>query len=495
MATQDVAKTEDMDSAAAVVSSASRARQDVSPNPTGVVDKSANILLGSSLQRLLSVLALVAIDALALLMGLVLAAYLAVGESRVLELAYLAPVLLVVWLAVFAAHKLYDRAASRRNPVMLLKALLWGVGLLALGVIVYPQVGFVPKETLLGAFFIVLLNVGLRFLYEQGVGFSYRRGLGRIPTLIIGNDEERARVRQAIEKSSGVYACVGELNMNGKALSLPFLRQVLDRTGARDVVLTGPERLSDVQFIDLLRSMWLRKVKVKVVPSASILLDGEPVLLQDIGIPLLEVNYPRLNKTQWAMKRMLDVAGSLGGLLALSPLLLAVAVLIKWTSPGPVFFRQKRIGADEKIFLCYKFRSMYVDAEKRQAELEARNEADGAIFKIKNDPRITPVGRFIRRWSIDELPQLMNVLKGEMSLVGPRPLPIRDFERMEELHKKRLATIPGLTGYWQISGRSHVSFEDMVQLDLYYIENWSLNLDIKIILKTVGAVLRHEGAY
>jgi exopolysaccharide biosynthesis polyprenyl glycosylphosphotransferase len=195
------------------------------------------------------------------------------------------------------------------------------------------------------------------------------------------------------------------------------------------------------------------------------------------------------------MKRMLDIAGSLGGLLVLSPLLIGIAVLIKLTSSGPVFFRQKRVGADEKVFFCYKFRSMYEDAEARQAELEAQNEADGAIFKMKNDPRITPVGRFIRRWSIDELPQLINVLKGEMSLVGPRPLPVRDFERMSDLHKKRLATIPGITGHWQISGRSNLSFEDMVRLDLYYIENWSLSLDIKIIIKTLGAVLRHEGAY
>jgi lipopolysaccharide/colanic/teichoic acid biosynthesis glycosyltransferase len=139
---------------------------------------------------------------------------------------------------------------------------------------------------------------------------------------------------------------------------------------------------------------------------------------------------------------------------------------------------------------------MYQDAERRQAELEARNEAEGGvIFKIKNDPRITPIGQFIRRWSIDELPQLINVLLGEMSLVGPRPLPLRDFERMGELHKKRLAAVPGITGYWQTSGRSDLSFEDMIRLDLYYIENWSLSLDIKIILKTVSAVLRHQGAY
>ncbi|HZC18328.1 MAG TPA: sugar transferase, partial [Rubrobacteraceae bacterium] len=145
--------------------------------------------------------------------------------------------------------------------------------------------------------------------------------------------------------------------------------------------------------------------------------------------------------------------------------------------------------------ICYKFRSMYADAEERQAGLETQNQADGAIFKMKDDPRVTPIGRFIRRWSIDELPQLINVLLGEMSLVGPRPLPLRDYERMGDLHKKRLAAVPGITGYWQTSGRSDLSFEDMVRLDLYYIENWSLSLDIKIILKTVGAILRREGAY
>ena len=176
-----------------------------------------------------------------------------------------------------------------------------------------------------------------------------------------------------------------------------------------------------------------------------------------MGLPLLEVGYPQLDKPQRALKRTLDVVVSVVALTLLSPLLLAVAGAIKLNSPGPVLFMQKRAGADEKIFICYMFRSMYEDAERRQAELEAQNEADGAVFKIKDDPRITRVGRFIRRWSIDELPQLVNVLKGEMSLVGPRPLPMRDFERMSELQKKRLAAIPGMSGYWQISGRSTLS--------------------------------------
>jgi lipopolysaccharide/colanic/teichoic acid biosynthesis glycosyltransferase len=189
------------------------------------------------------------------------------------------------------------------------------------------------------------------------------------------------------------------------------------------------------------------------------------------------------------------VAVSLAGLALLSPLLLAVALAVRLDSPGPVLFRQKRIGADAEAFICYMFRSMQRDAEVRQADLEYLNEAEGPVFKIREDPRVTRVGRLLRRWSIDELPQLVNVLKGEMSLVGPRPLPVRDFLKMEESHKRRLGALPGMTGYWQTSGRSALSFEEMVRLDLYYIENWSLSFDLKIILKTLGAVLRREGAY
>ena len=210
---------------------------------------------------------------------------------------------------------------------------------------------------------------------------------------------------------------------------------------------------------------------------------------------MLKLGYPALDGPQRTVKRLLDIIGALGGLIFLSPLFLAVALAIRLDSPGPILFRQKRVGADEKVFNFYKFRSMYEDAERLQEELEARNEAEGAVFKIKDDPRVTPVGRFLRRWSLDELPQLVNVLKGEMSLVGPRPLPVRDFHRMEEAHKRRLGAVPGMTGYWQISGRSNLSFEEMVRLDLYYIENWSLSFDVKIILHTLGAVLRREGAY
>jgi exopolysaccharide biosynthesis polyprenyl glycosylphosphotransferase len=444
-------------------------------------------------RRLLSVTVLIFVDTVALTAGVLACAYLT-GVGQEIVVAYL-PVVLAVGLALFAAQDLYDRAATRRNPAALIGALMLWAGLLAIGSVVYPGSGFGLGTVLVAALLALVVSGTLRFLYEQGVEWIYRRGSFRIPTLVIGEQADRKRLIQALDASPSPYRLVGELDLSEGRVDLPRLRELLDETEVRNVILAGAERLGDEEFLDLLRSVRLRKVKLRVVPGAVTLLKTRPILSEYTGVPLFEVGYPSLDNTQRSLKRLLDVTGSLFGLILLSPLLLVVAALIRLTSPGPVLFRQKRVGADEKVFICYMFRSMYKDAEARQEELEAMNEVDGAVFKIKDDPRITPVGRFIRRWRIDELPQLINVLKGEMSLVGPRPLPLRDFERMSGLHKRRLAAIPGMSGYWQISGRSNLSFDDMVRLDLYYIENWSLSFDIKIILKTIGAVLRREGAY
>jgi exopolysaccharide biosynthesis polyprenyl glycosylphosphotransferase len=444
-------------------------------------------------RRLLSVAVLIFVDGAALSAGVLASAYLA-GAGQETVMAYL-PIVLAVGLALFAAQDLYDRAVARRNPAALIGAVMWWAGLLAIGSVVYPGSGFGLGGVLLAALLALVVSGALRFFYEQGVEWIYRRGSFRIPTLVIGEKEDRERLIRALNASPSAYRLVGELDLSNGGVDLPRLRERLDETEVRNVILAGAERLDDEEFLDLLRSVRLRKVRLRVVPGAITLLKIRPVLSEYTGVPLFEIGYPRLDNTQRSLKRLLDVTGSLLGLTLLSPLLLSVAFAVKLTSPGPVLFRQKRIGADEKVFICYMFRSMYEDAEARQEELEGMNEADGAVFKIKNDPRITPVGRFIRRWSIDELPQLINVLKGEMSLVGPRPLPVRDFERMSVVHKERLAAIPGMSGYWQISGRSNLSFEDMVRLDLYYIENWSLSFDVKIILKTLGAVLKREGAY
>ncbi|MGF1473517.1 MAG: sugar transferase [Rubrobacteraceae bacterium] len=448
-----------------------------------------------ALRRPASVVLLILMDAAALVAGLTGAEYLVGGGDRVGEILTLVPLLVGGWIVIFAAHDLYDKARARRDPGAVIGAVLSWSGLVVLGSVIYPESTLTLGEVLLTATFALVLTAAFRLLYEQGIERIYRRGLGRMTAIIMGNAGELERIRQMLERTSGGYTCVGQLNIEGGRVDFPALRETLDRTGARSVILAGAERLPDEELLDLLRSVRLRGLQMRVVPGAISLMRTRPVLSRSGGTPLLDVGYPQLDNTQRTLKRGLDVAGSLAGLLLLSPLLLAVAAAIKLDSPGPVLFRQKRAGADEKIFICNMFRSMYQDAERRQAELEAQNEADGAVFKIKHDPRVTRVGHFIRKWSIDELPQLINVLKGEMSLVGPRPLPMRDFERMSELHKKRLAALPGMSGYWQISGRSNLSFDDMVRLDLYYIENWSLSFDVKIIVKTIGAVIRREGAY
>lgn len=196
------------------------------------------------------------------------------------------------------------------------------------------------------------------------------------------------------------------------------------------------------------------------------------------------------------VKRIVDIFGSVLGLILLSPIFLYVAFKIKQEdSSGPVFFSQYRVGRNGKIFKMYKFRSMCVDAEEKLIDLLQHNEVDGAMFKMKDDPRITKIGKFIRKTSIDELPQFWNVLKGEMSIVGPRPPLLRELNDYSEYDKQRLLVKPGCTGLWQISGRNHVGFDEMVKLDLEYISSQTLLLDIKIILKTISVIVRPNGAY
>jgi exopolysaccharide biosynthesis polyprenyl glycosylphosphotransferase len=199
---------------------------------------------------------------------------------------------------------------------------------------------------------------------------------------------------------------------------------------------------------------------------------------------------------QILLKRLTDILGSAVLVLVLVPLFALVALHIKLDSPGPIFFRQERVGLNKRRFPLLKFRTMRQGADQQQETFEDLNEADGPVFKIKDDPRLTRLGRFLRRYSIDELPQLFNVLKGDMSLVGPRPLPVRDVSRINaQWHKRRFSVKPGITCLWQVNGRSDVSFDRWVQMDLEYIDHWCLGLDIKILIKTVPVVLRGSGAY
>ncbi len=214
------------------------------------------------------------------------------------------------------------------------------------------------------------------------------------------------------------------------------------------------------------------------------------------GVPVVTIRSGPEDGWPLVVKRVIDVIVSAAMLALLSPLLLLFAILIKLDSPGPVLFRQVRVGLNRRRFEVLKFRTMVNEADARQSTLESMNEAEGPVFKIKNDPRVTRLGAFLRHFSIDEFPQLINVFKGEMSLVGPRPLPLRDVARIDtQWHKRRFSVKPGLTCLWQVNGRSDVNFEKWVRMDLEYIDTWSLKLDLKILLKTIPAVLRGSGAY
>jgi exopolysaccharide biosynthesis polyprenyl glycosylphosphotransferase len=214
------------------------------------------------------------------------------------------------------------------------------------------------------------------------------------------------------------------------------------------------------------------------------------------GVPVVTIRSGPEDDWRLLAKRLIDILGSVTLLLVLAPLFALVTLLIRLDSPGAVFFTQERIGFNKRRFKLIKFRTMTDGADQQQALLEHLNEVEGPVFKIKNDPRVTRVGKFLRRFSIDELPQLFNVLKGDMSLVGPRPLPVRDVERIDVTsHKRRFSIKPGITCLWQVNGRSNIRFDDWVLLDLEYIDKWSLGLDLLILLKTIPAVLKGPGAY
>ena len=245
-----------------------------------------------------------------------------------------------------------------------------------------------------------------------------------------------------------------------------------------------------------------KQIKLKIVSSEAEALLEKANVHDFAGITLYAPPNGQDLKLKKAVKRAFDLFGSIVGLLLLSPLFLLIALAIKLESRGPIFFRQWRaLAQGSKRFTFFKFRTMVVDAENQKNRLYHHNESNGALFKMKDDPRMTKVGRMLRRWSLDEIPQLFNVLKGEMSLVGPRPLPVEGLERLaseESLgghYVKRAEAIPGITGLWQVSGRSNLGFMEMVLLDLYYIENQSLILDLEIVFATIPAVLFGKGAY
>ena len=272
------------------------------------------------------------------------------------------------------------------------------------------------------------------------------------------------------------------------------LPEVLAEERVQEVILADPDFPQDktVELVDVCHQ---RGVTVHVAPTTMEILMERAEFVPGQSVPLFMLRPPVFDGLDFALKRSFDLITASLCLLVLSPLLAVIALLVKLSSPGPIIYRSIRPGIGGRPFACLKFRTMRHDSEGVQDELESLNEQSGALFKIRDDPRLTSIGRVLRRFSLDELPQLANVVRGEMSLVGPRPLPMRDFERLEEWHKKRYLVLPGITGLWQVSGRAELDFDDLVRLDFLYLERWSILLDLTILLRTIPAVLSRRGAF
>ena len=350
-----------------------------------------------------------------------------------------------------------------------------------------------------------ILFVGMARTIHRLVAMALRRrGIGTMRVLVVGgNNALGRRIMHSIATERSAAAQVvgfvdlepgedfGRFRFLGTVKDIPFIVNDLE---IDEIVIALPAASHDqmLRIMDLCRH---RGVKFRVVPDLYQLRLNRVDVDSVNGIPLIAVSESQIRGWNLLVKRLMDITVSVLGLTILSPLMLLIALAIKLDSPGPVLFRQTRVGKDGAHFTLYKFRSMRQDAEQQLDRLWDLNEATGPLFKIREDPRVTRVGRVLRRSSLDELPQLINVLKGEMSLVGPRPPLPSEVEKYEEWHLRRLEVAPGLTCLWQVSGRSEIPFDEMVMLDIYYIENWSLGMDLSILLRTVPAVISGGGAF
>lgn len=337
----------------------------------------------------------------------------------------------------------------------------------------------------------VVMVMGLRMLMTAMLDqIESRRTQVRI--FLIAPADRLARLSRVLQRQPH-YRVVGAAFSSMVKSEAIF--GAIERSQAQEVLAESlPEtELASNLYWRLRRS----QITLRLIPSSVELLHRRGMPEVFAGVPTLRMEPPLFGGLDYRFKQYGDRLVALVALLLLSPLFLLVAMVIGLSSPGPIFFRQERVGLYGKPFRIWKFRTMRVDAPQLQAQLEAENiTKDGVMFKLKRDPRVTRVGSLLRRLSIDELPQLVNVLLGQMSLVGPRPLPVRDVERFDPWHHVRHRVLPGITGLWQISGRSTIEeFSDAARLDLYYIDYWSLNLDLEILIETVRIVLFGHGAY
>ena len=418
------------------------------------------------------------------------------GTEQFLPFAYLLTALL------FARSGLYAARALRPGLTRIVGS-LFQVAFVALIFAVVSGEHFSSYYLFYGSLAFAIFYVSsLRAVYERLTAVILRAAGYQRRAVLVGRGKHIADVAHALADAPHSpiqvvgFLAPGPLPANGlRPLgSLADLDGVLATARIDEVIIADPEFPQD-DAVELVDQCHRRGVTVRLAPSTMEILIHRAEFVPGQSVPLFELSPPVFEGVDFALKRTFDIVGATLLLVALSPLLLAITLAVSATSRGPVLFRSMRRGIGQRPFACLKFRTMHTDAEERQADLEEFNEASGALFKIRDDPRLTRVGRLLRRFSLDELPQLANVLRGDMSLVGPRPLPERDYAMLEDWHRKRYLVLPGITGLWQVSGRSELDFDDLVHLDFIYLESWSLALDLTILLKTLPAVFSRRGAY
>ncbi|MCD4670146.1 MAG: sugar transferase [Actinomycetia bacterium] len=414
-------------------------------------------------------------------------------------------------LIILYAFRLYDWDKIYKGSgyySRLMRAIIYNIIAIILVGYIFNLFTFSRKWIGLLALLSIVLIFISRFLIESITRRLIKRLNISFKTIIVGIGGNAERIEDSLEKQPQEgYEVIGYVDEENKIIkakkenknikilgNLNNIASIISDNSIQTIIISGTE-YKYFEALEILEKLKKSDVSVLLFPGFFEFSMKRVDMREVGGVPLMQVMNIGFSGVNLFLKNLIDYLMGIIMFLFFIPIYLIIGLAIKLNSPGPVFYQQKRYTKDCRVFYMYKFRSMYVDAEQRLAGLQDHNEADGPLFKMKRDPRITGVGRFIRRFSIDELPQIINVLKGELSLVGPRPPIPEEVEQYDEWEMKRMNVKQGITGLWQVSGRSELSFDEMARLDLYYIQNWSIEMDIKIILKTIPTVLFGKGAY
>ncbi|MGI8942593.1 MAG: sugar transferase [Actinomycetota bacterium] len=455
------------------------------------------------------------IDALAVMVALFGASIIRfeiMGTAPALQNGWTYPVLTLVsvptWLALFWLYGLYE-PRQVLSPVNEFKQVFHGVVAGTVVLLISDSalnMNMARGWALLGMFCGFVAMGGERLAVRKTLHFLRRRGGDATRTLVLGANHEGRTVARTLEREGWLgYEIIGFLDddrpagdvieKGHKVLgAVADVKEIVARSNV-NLVLIAATAFETTRLNKLFWELQDCDVDLQITSGTVDLLASRMTVQSVAGVPLLYVRRTGISRLQQTIKRALDILGSLTLLVVLAPLLIGIAVWIRRDSQGAAIFKQVRAGRDGQPFVCWKFRTMVADAEEQLAQLEHLSEGPGMLFKRKEDPRITNTGRWLRRYSLDELAQLINVLRGEMSLVGPRPALPSEVEQYDEWVRNRLRVKPGMTGLWQVSGRAETSFADYVRYDLFYIQNWSLTLDIWILWRTFRAVMSAEGAH